>query len=79
MVIVLKLDSGLIIPQLFALDVHRNATVEEVWDQNFGQGGWNLRFFRAFNDWELDLIGNLLTVLRGYRLKIGRASCRERV
>ncbi|RVX04898.1 hypothetical protein CK203_019317 [Vitis vinifera] len=31
-----------------------NATVEEVWDQNFGQGGWNLRFFRAFNDWELD-------------------------
>ena len=23
-------------PQLFALAVHRNATVEEVWDQNFG-------------------------------------------
>ena len=44
--------------------------VEEVWDQNFGQGGWNLRFFRAFNDWELDLIGNLLTVLRGYRLTL---------
>ena len=67
---VLKLDSGLIIPQLFALDVHRNATVEEVWDQNFGQGGWNLRFFRAFNDWELGLVGNLLTVLRGYRLTL---------
>ena len=50
--------------QLFAMTAHRNVTVKEVWDQNFGQGGWNLRFFRAFNDWELDLIGNLLNVLR---------------
>ncbi|RVW99798.1 putative mitochondrial protein [Vitis vinifera] len=57
-------------PQLFALAVHRNATVEEVWDQNFGQGGWNLRFFRAFNDWELDLVRNLLIVLRGYKLTL---------
>ena len=44
--------------------------MEEVWDQNFGQGDWNLRFFRAFNDWELDLVGNLLHVLRGYRLTL---------
>ncbi|WKA02180.1 hypothetical protein VitviT2T_020398 [Vitis vinifera] len=49
---------------------HRNAMVEEVWDQNFSQGGWNLRFFKAFNDWELDLVGNLLHVLRGYRLTL---------
>ena len=26
-------------PQLYALVVHRNATVDEVWDPNFGQGG----------------------------------------
>ena len=51
-------------PQLYALAVQRNATVNEVWDSNFGQGGWNLRFFRGFNDWELDLIGDLLTMLR---------------
>ena len=57
-------------PQLYALAVHRNATVDEVWDSNFGQGGWNLRFIRAFNDWELDLVGDLLTVLRGYRLTL---------
>ena len=37
-------------PHLFAMPVHRNATVEEMWDQNFGQGGWNLRFLRDFND-----------------------------
>ena len=56
--------------QLFAMTAHRNVTVKEVWDQNFGQGGWNLRFFRAFNDWELDLVGNLLNVLRGYKLTL---------
>ena len=54
-------------PHLFAMAVHRNATVEEMWDQNFGQGGWNLRFLRDFNDWELDMVGDLLHVLRGHR------------
>ena len=43
-------------PYLFAMASHRNATVEEMWDQNFGQGGWNLRFLRDFNDWEMDMI-----------------------
>ncbi|RVW63033.1 Transposon TX1 uncharacterized 149 kDa protein [Vitis vinifera] len=51
-------------PHLFALASHRNATVEEMWDQNFGQGDWNLRFLRDFNDWELDMVGDLLYVLR---------------
>ena len=53
-------------PHLFAMASHRNATVE-MWDQNFGQGGWNLRFLRNFNDWELDMIGDLLHALRGYK------------
>ncbi|RVW38340.1 putative ribonuclease H protein [Vitis vinifera] len=52
---------------LYAMASHRNATVEEMWDQNFGQGGWNLRFLRDFNDWEMDMIGNLLHVLRDYK------------
>ena len=54
-------------PRLFAMASHRNATVEEMWDQNFGQRGFNLRFLRDFNDWELDMIRNLLNVLRGYK------------
>ena len=54
-------------PHLFALASHRNATVEKMWDQNFGQRGWNLRFLRDFNDWELDMVGDLLYVLRGHR------------
>ena len=42
--------------------------MNEVWNSNFGQGGWNQRFSRGFNDWELDLIGDLLTMLRDFRI-----------
>ena len=42
-------------PHLYGMAAHRNDTVEEMWDQNVGQGGWDLRFMRDFNDWELDM------------------------
>ncbi|KAJ9682385.1 hypothetical protein PVL29_018325 [Vitis rotundifolia] len=58
---------SLMFPQLFALSVQRNATVKDVWDSSLGQGGWNLIFSRDFNDWELDLIGDLLILLRDFR------------
>ena len=29
---------------LFVMAVHRDATIEEMWDQNSGQRGWNLNF-----------------------------------
>ena len=41
-------------PQLFTLAGHKNAKVCEVWDSSMGQGGWNLRLARDFNDWEMD-------------------------
>ncbi|RVW44141.1 hypothetical protein CK203_089372 [Vitis vinifera] len=47
--------------------VQRSSTVEEMWDQNSGQGGWNLNFLRNFNDWELDMVGDLLHMLRDHR------------
>ncbi|RVX21576.1 hypothetical protein CK203_002334 [Vitis vinifera] len=55
---------------LYAMAVHKNATVDEMWDQNFGQGSWNLRFLRDFNDWELNMVDNLLLVLRGHRITL---------
>ena len=54
-------------PHLYGMAAHTNGTVEEMWDQNVGQGGWDLRFVGDFNDWELDMVGNLLHVLRGYK------------
>ncbi|RVX05123.1 hypothetical protein CK203_020162 [Vitis vinifera] len=56
-----------IFPQLFTLAVHRNAMVNEVWDSSLGQGGWNLRFAKDFNDWELDQIRDMFNLLRDFR------------
>ncbi|RVW35996.1 putative ribonuclease H protein [Vitis vinifera] len=53
-------------PHLYGMAAHRNGTVEDMWDQNVGQGDWDVRFVRGFNDWELDLVGNLLHALRGF-------------
>ncbi|RVW14448.1 putative mitochondrial protein [Vitis vinifera] len=39
-------------------------------DQNAGQGGWNLRFIRSFNDWELTLVDELLQILRSQRITL---------
>ena len=35
-----------------------------MWDQHSGQGDWNLVFVRDFNDWEMDMVGELLHTLR---------------
>ncbi|RVW71528.1 hypothetical protein CK203_048012 [Vitis vinifera] len=47
---------------------HKSLTVEEMWDQNSGQGNWNLHFLRDFNDWEIELVGEFLHILRGLNL-----------
>ncbi|RVW83126.1 putative ribonuclease H protein [Vitis vinifera] len=54
--------------KLYEMAVNRNATVNEMWDHSSGPGGWNIRFHRDFNDWELDLIRGLLIVLRDFKL-----------
>ncbi|RVW72687.1 putative ribonuclease H protein [Vitis vinifera] len=52
-------------PRLYAVAAHRNATVGEMWDQNSGQGGWNLRVPTklAFFAWEAAW-GKVLTLDR---------------
>ncbi|RVW26139.1 putative mitochondrial protein [Vitis vinifera] len=57
-------------PQLFNVAAQRSATVGDIWDQNSGQGGWNLRFFRGFNDWELNMVDELLQILRSQRITL---------
>ena len=42
--------------------------VNEMWDSSLGQGGWNIRFSRDSNDWELDAIGELFHMLRDFRI-----------
>ena len=57
-------------PQLFNVAAQKSATVGDLWDQNAGQGDWNLRFFRSFNDWELALVDELLQILRNQRINL---------
>ncbi|RVW56802.1 hypothetical protein CK203_082727 [Vitis vinifera] len=46
----------------------RSATVGELWDHNSDLGSWNLRFLRGFNDWELNMVVELLQILRSQRI-----------
>ncbi|RVW66281.1 putative ribonuclease H protein [Vitis vinifera] len=55
-------------PQLFTLAGHKNAKVCEVWDSSLGQGGWNLSLARDLNDWEIDQIGEMLNILKDFRI-----------
>ncbi|RVW35575.1 Transposon TX1 uncharacterized 149 kDa protein [Vitis vinifera] len=55
-------------PQLFTLAGHKNAKVCEVWDSSLGQGGWNLSLARDFNDWEMDQMGDMLNLLKDFRI-----------
>ncbi|RVW31409.1 LINE-1 reverse transcriptase-like [Vitis vinifera] len=57
-------------PQLFNVAAQKSATMGDLWDQNSGQGGWNLRFIRGFNDWELTLVDELLQILRSQRITL---------
>ena len=50
-------------PSLFEVSVNKLVTLVKVWDQGVGNGSWNPRFVRAVNDWEVDLVVNLLRVL----------------
>ena len=36
----------------------------EAWNHLDDEGGYNLNCVRAFNDWEIDLVANLLHVLQ---------------
>ncbi|RVW79100.1 Potassium transporter 7 [Vitis vinifera] len=55
-------------PQLFNMAAQRSATVGELWDHNSDLGSWNLRFLRGFNDWELNMVVELLQILRSQRI-----------
>ena len=41
-------------PSLFALAVHKEASVVDTWDCSRDVRGWSPHFIRLFNDWELE-------------------------
>ena len=39
--------------------------IGKVWESSRGEGGWNLRFFKPFNDWELNEAQRLINSISG--------------
>lgn len=50
-------------PTIFELATNKQEILAKVWDQVNGQGSRNIKFVRAFSDWELDMVVNLLHAL----------------
>ena len=42
------------LPTLYAMTASKGAKVGEVWYTTRGEGGWNLRFIKPINDWEIE-------------------------
>ena len=40
----------------------------EVWVASGEDGGWNPRFSRLFNDWEMETVGRFLVTLQGKKV-----------
>ena len=51
---------GISFPFLFRIATKKHAIVADVWDSSAGLDSWNPTFIRAFNDWEIFLVENLL-------------------
>ena len=51
------------LPSLFVLADSKGAMVADVWDSSRGDGVWNPRFMRSFNDWELDSVLNFIILI----------------
>lgn len=56
---------------LYEIATDNHEIVVEVWDHSVGNGAWNLNFVRPCNDWEVEMIGNLLSVLQRKRVSNG--------
>ena len=50
-------------PSLYALADSKGAMASELWENTGGNGVWNPKFNRGFNDWELECIQNFLGLL----------------
>ena len=55
-------------PTLYAVAASKGAKVGEVWDTMRGEGGWNLRFIRPFNDWEMEEIRRLISPISSKKI-----------
>ena len=52
-------------PTLYAITASKGKMIGKVWESLRGEGWWNLRFFKLFNDWEMDEAQRLISSISG--------------
>ena len=50
-------------PSLYALVGSKRSMVAKVWDTTRGEGTWNPRFMRSFNDWKMEEVQNFINLI----------------
>ena len=59
-------------PSLYALADSERAMVAKVWDTTRGEGTWNTRFTRSFNDREIDEVQNFINLINKKKKSVGK-------
>ena len=55
----------------------KGATVADLWEISGSKGGWNFKFKRHFNDWEMEVVQNFMSIMnsRSYRPQLSDKLC----
>ena len=53
---------------LYEVAVSKGARVANLWESLGSKGGWNFKFERSFNDWELDIVQCFICSISSKRL-----------
>ena len=54
---------SMLFPMLFTMSGSKRASMKEVWRPVGELRGWDLRFERHFNDWEMETMKNLFNLI----------------
>ena len=55
-------------PSLYEVANLKGARVAELWEGLGSEGGWNFKFERSFNDWELEIVQCFICTVNSKRL-----------
>ena len=58
----------MLFPMLYTMFGSKRASVKEVWRLVGELGGWDLRFERQFNDWELETVEILFNLIKDKKI-----------
>ena len=53
---------------IYTFSTTKDAYLEDIWDWSKEEGRWNPTFLRSFNDWEINDVVNLMTIIHSARL-----------